>query len=81
MRYRAIVPGIAVMTISPAQHYRLRAAGFMVHGNGTVKTVYLDYKQYEQEHGEARAYWHEQHHDEYPDIACNYSGCDRTARA
>ena len=75
MRYRAIVPGVAVMTIAPEQYHRLREVGFMVRGNGSVKTVYLNYEQYEHEQPQARAYTHEQHHKKH--TTCHYQGCEK----
>lgn len=78
MYYRMIHPGVAVRTIAPEQYDRLRQVGFKVHGNGTVKTVYVEGKQYEQERPQAIAYCHEQHHLKHD--TCYYEGCERSKR-
>ncbi len=77
MRYRLIVPATAVMTISPEQYDRLKSVGFMVRANGSVKTVYTDYSQYEFEHERARAYTHQQYHSNYPTLKCGYNNCNK----
>ena len=78
MRYRQItIENTAVGTISPTQYDRLRAEGYRVHGNGTVRTVYTSHAVYDAERAEARAYTHQQYHEEYPDLACHYAGCEK----
>lgn len=80
MRYRQItIENTAVGTISPAQYDRLRAEGYRVHGNGSVKTVYTPRSVYDAERPEARAYIHQKFHQEYPELFCYYDGCEKSA--
>lgn len=76
-RYTAIVPSAAVMTIAPLQYARLAEEHKTYEADGEHFVV-LTYAEYEREHEEARAYWHEQHHENYPQLACNYDSCERS---
>lgn len=69
----------AVRTISPDQYKRLKADGFRVHGNGSVKTVYAPRSIYDREQIEAREFCHAEYHREYPGLACYYTGCEKAA--